>query len=109
MLNIMSGMFLNHINRNDLSCHPEFVKDRVVLNKDFIKDFIKENRAQVSERQEKILFMIADDETLTSQKIAQKTGVSQRTILKDLTALQTLRILAREGGRKDGTWVIITT
>ena len=58
---------------------------------------------QVSERQEKILFMIADDETLTSQKIAQKTGVSQRTILKDLTALQTLGILAREGGRKDGT------
>ena len=53
--------------------------------------------------------MIADDETQTSQKIAQKTGVSQRTILKDLTALQTLGILAREGGRKDGTWVIITT
>ena len=97
----------------DIPCHLEFVKDRVVLNKDFIKDFIKdftkENRTQVSERQEKILFMIADDETLTSQKIAQKTGVSQRTILKDLTTLQTLGILAREGGRKDGTWVIITT
>ena len=39
--------------------------------------------------------MIADDKTLTSQKIAQKTGVSQRTILKDLTKLQTLGILAQ--------------
>ena len=84
----------------DIPCHTEFVKDRVVLNKDFIKDFIKENLAQVSERQKKILFMITDDETLTSQKIAQKTGVSQRTILKDLTLLQALGILAREGGRK---------
>ena len=53
--------------------------------------------------------MIAEDETLTSQKIAQKTGVSQRTILKDLTQLQTLGILARDGGRKDGTWVIVVT
>lgn len=75
--------------------------------KDFIKDFTKENLTQVSERQEKILFMIAEDETLTSQKIAQKTGVSQRTILKDLTLLQALGILARDGGRKDGSWVIV--
>ena len=52
------------------------MKDRVILNKDFIKDFIKENRTQVSERQEKILSMIADDGNLTSQKIAQKTGMS---------------------------------
>ncbi len=34
----------------DIPCHSEFVKDRVVLNEDFIKDFIKENRTQVSER-----------------------------------------------------------
>jgi Fic family protein len=53
--------------------------------------------------------MIADDETLTSQKIAQKTGVSQRTILSDLNKLQAMEILARDGGRKDGTWVILTT
>ena len=83
------------------------MKDRVILNKDFIKDFIKEHRSQVSERQERILLMIVDDETLTSQKIAQKTGASQRTILKDLTLLQALGILARDGGRKDGSWVIV--
>jgi ATP-dependent DNA helicase RecG len=92
----------------DIPCHPRFVKDRVVLNKDFIKDFIKEHRSQVSERQERILLMIVDDETLTSQKIAQKTKVSQRTIMNYLTKLQALGILAREGGRKDGTWVIVT-
>jgi len=89
------------------------MKDKVVLNndftKEFIKDFIKGNRTQVTERQEIILFMIADDKTLTSQRIAQKAGVSQRTILKDLTELQTLGILARDGGRKDGTWVIVIT
>ena len=53
--------------------------------------------------------MIAIDGTMTSQKIAQKTGGSQRTILKDLTQLQALGILARDGGRKNGTWVIVVT
>ena len=93
----------------DIPCHPEFVMEKVVLNKDFTKDFIKEKRIQLSERQERILFMILDDDTITSQKIAQKTGVSQRTILKDLNKLQTTGILARDGGRKNGTWVIVTT
>ena len=79
------------------------------ISKRLHKRVQKNKRTKVSERQEKMLFMIADDETLTSQKIAQKTGVSQRTILKDLTQLQALGILARDGGRKDGTWVIVVT
>ena len=52
--------------------------------------------------------MIAEDNTLTSQKISQKTGVSQRTILKDLNKLQSIGIIVREGGRKEGHWVIVT-
>ena len=97
----------------DIPCHDAFVADKVVLNadfiKDFIKDFVKGNRAQLSERQESILLMLADDDTLTSEKISQKTGVSQRTILKDLNWLQSIGVLVREGGRKEGTWQIVQT
>ena len=84
------------------------VDSQEVMRRGFIKDFIKENPMKLSERQADILMMIAEDDTLTSQKIAQKTGVSQRTILKDLTELQSVGILVREGGRKDGRWVIVT-
>ena len=51
--------------------------------------------------------MIAEDDTCTSQKISQKTGVSQHTVLKDMKEMQALNILAHEGGRKQGKWVII--
>lgn len=96
----------------DIPCHPKFIAERVVLNEDFIidfiKDFIKENRKQITERQEDILFMIAEDGTMTSQKISQKTGVTQRTVLNDLNKLQSMGIIAREGGRKNGHWVVVT-
>ena len=92
----------------DIPCHPKFIAERVVLNEDFKKDFIKENRKQITERQEDILFMIAEDGTMTSQKISQKTGVTQRTILNDLNKLQSMGIIAREGGRKTGYWVVVT-
>lgn len=76
--------------------------------KDFTKDFIKENEKKLTERQRDILLMIAEDSSLTSQKISQKTGVTQRTVLTDLTSLQSMGIVSREGGRKEGKWVIIT-
>ena len=75
--------------------------------KDFPKDFPKE----LSERQELILRMIAEDNTITSQKIAQKISpdetVTSRTIKKDLAVLQQMGIIKREGGRKQGHWVIL--
>ena len=92
----------------DIPCHPEFIKEKVVLNKDFIKDFIKENRLQISERQEIILEMIAMDPTLSAKAISEKTDVTAGTIENDIAKLKRLGILKREGGRKDGTWVIVT-
>ena len=94
----------------DIPCHREFVSERVVLNadfvKDFVKDFIKENQLQLSDRQVKILVLIAEDSTLTSQKISQKTGVTQRTIQMDIADMQAKGILTRKGGRKEGKWEI---
>ena len=55
--------------------------------------------------------MIAMDPTLSaksiSEKISEKTDVTARTIENDIAKLKKLGILKREGGRKDGTWVII--
>lgn len=91
----------------DIPCHPQFVQEQVMTNRDFVKDFVKGNLGQLSERQIEILQMIAEDGTLTSQKISQKIGVAQRTIQIDLAKLQTKGILIREGGRKEGLWVIV--
>ena len=55
--------------------------------------------------------MIAMDSTLSaksiSEKISEKTDVTARTIENDIAKLKKLGILKREGGRKDGRWVII--
>ena len=73
------------------------------FGKDFTKDFTKE----LSERQCIILDMLRADCTLTSQKISGKTGVSTRTIIEDIKALQQYGLIRRVGGRKNGHWEII--
>lgn len=75
---------------------------KVVIAKDGIKDGIKD----LSERQRIILKLIENDGTITAQNLTQKTGMSQRTIMREISALQAKGILTREGGRKEGRWVV---
>jgi len=75
--------------------------------KDVLKDVLKE----LSERQVLILEMIVSDPTLSakamSEKMSEKTDVTERTIRRDLSNLQEKGLLSREGGRKNGRWVIV--
>ena len=41
-----------------------------------------------------------------SEKMSEKESTNERTIERDLAKLKKMGILAREGGRKEGKWVI---
>ena len=71
------------------------------------KDDPKEDPKELSERQELIIGLIKDNDLITIQQMTQKTKVSEKTIKRELATLQEKGILTREGGRKEGKWVII--
>ena len=79
--------------------------------KDVVKDVVKE----LPERQRLVLEIIKLDPYISAKAIAEqitekdsgRTKVTSRTIQRDLANLQKRGILTREGGRKDGRWVII--
>lgn len=54
-----------------------------------------------------IIKMIQKNDTITIDEMIQKTNVSSITIKRDLSELQELNVIKREGGRKQGRWVII--
>ena len=67
----------------------------------------KDETKQLSERQQLIVQMIQEDDTITINEMAQKANVAEITIKRELATLQEKDILTREGGRKDGRWVIL--
>lgn len=83
---------------------------------DFGKDFGKEQNGtkndpkddpkELTERQSLMLKLIEEDDLITIQLMTQKMKVSEKTIKRELAALQEKGILTREGGRKGGRWVI---
>lgn len=42
-----------------------------------------------------------------SEKMSEKTQVVNRTVERDIAKLKKMGVLSREGGRKEGHWVIV--
>ena len=73
--------------------------------KDDKKDDKKEIYAELTERQKLLLSYIEEKDTITIPEMARKAKVSTTTISRDIAILQN-GFLEREGGRKDGRWIV---
>ena len=82
--------------------------DTVVMNESNGKENVtKDVTKEISERQKIIYQMIMENPYVTIAEMSQKIGVVTRTIIRELAILQDRGILTREGGRKDGRWMIL--
>lgn len=66
------------------------------------KDYTK-----LTERQEGILNLIKENAHVSANEMSEVLSVMQRTIERDLAALQKKRVIIREGNVKSGRWVVI--
>ena len=65
------------------------------------------SETKLTERQRKILNLIKESPTTSGRQMSEKLSVSQRTIERDLSALQKSGILKHEGKDNDGIWVVL--
>ena len=63
--------------------------------------------AKLTERQEGILNLIKENAHVSANEMSEILSVTQRTIERDLVAMQKQRIIIREGNVKSGRWVVI--
>ena len=61
---------------------------------------------KLTERQRKILNLIKESPTISGRQMSEMLSVSQRTIERDLSALQKLEKLKHDGKDNDGVWII---
>ena len=62
---------------------------------------------KLTERQEGILNLIKENAHASANEMSEVLSVTQRTIERDLAALQKKRVIIREGNVKSGRWVVI--
>ena len=67
----------------------------------------KDDPKELSERQKLMLKEMNTNDTITIQEMTQKINVSEKTIKLEIALLQGMGALIREGGRKEGRWVVL--
>ena len=65
------------------------------------------SETKLTERQQKILNLIKESPTIIGKQMSETLSVSQRTIERDLSAMQKIGVLKREGKDNDGLWIVL--
>ena len=65
------------------------------------------SETKLTERQQKILNLVEENPAITGKQMSETLSVSQRTIERDLSALQKIGVLKREGKDNDGKWIVV--
>lgn len=68
---------------------------------------VSKDGQKVTDTQQKILDCIAEDKYISAKKIAEKIGMSGRTIENNIKKMKTSEILVRHGSPKSGYWEIM--
>lgn len=105
------------LNEHTKNLRAEIVEYEKSINDDVIINVGKEDHnvekeiySKLTERQKNIISAIMLNPTITIPELAEKMSgkktITTRTIERDLAYLQAKGLLRREGGRKNGKWVI---
>ena len=60
------------------------------------------SETKLTERQQKILNLVKESPTITGKQMSETLSASQRTIERNLSALQKIGVLRHEGNENDG-------
>ena len=71
------------------------------------KDDRKDDRKELTERQKVIIDLIKENDQITIFEMTEKTESSDKSVRRDLIILQQKGYITREGGRKQGRWVVL--
>lgn len=61
----------------------------------------------LTKTEKKVIQFLIGSSNLTSVELAEKVGVTKRTIERALKSLQEKNIIERIGSKRDGNWIVI--
>ncbi len=85
---------------NDTSTFIDFMLEAI---RDALVKMVNENN---SGYEQKILQLIADGDYTNANEVADRLGVSEKTVRRAISSLKEKRLIERDGSDKNGIWII---
>ena len=61
----------------------------------------------LNKKEKKVVSLLIDNSEYTSDELAEKIGVTKRTIERAFVSLQNKKVIERIGSKRNGRWIVI--
>lgn len=61
----------------------------------------------LNKTEKKVIEILIENPSVTSVEIAEKVGVTKRTIERAFKSLQEKKMIERIGSKRDGNWIVV--
>lgn len=61
----------------------------------------------LNKTEKKVVALLIEDSAYTSEELAEKIGLTKRTIERTFVSLQKKKVIERVGSKRDGRWIVI--
>lgn len=89
---------------------PEFYSDDgqfTVILKNMNYEGVREEQLILTEKEKKVLALVAQFPTISTDHISQRSEIAKRTVERTLQSLKKKGIVIREGSRRSGYWRVV--
>lgn len=87
------------IESNYISCTITFEQEVI--------DQIDNKNVGLNKTEKKVIELLIENPSLTSIELAEKIGVTKRTIERSFKSLQEKKMIERIGSKRDGNWIVV--
>ena len=61
----------------------------------------------LNKTEKKVVALLIEDSTYTSEELAEKIGLTKRAIERTFASLQNKKVIERIGSKRDGRWIVV--
>ena len=101
---------VNKYGREAFEIESDYIRCIIPFAKDVLEQINNKNvglNVGLNKTERKVIEYLMQNSSLTSEILAEKIGVTKRTVERAFSTLQEKRMIERVGSKRDGRWIVL--
>lgn len=106
----MRQRFVEKYGKGVFEIENNYIRCTIPFKKEVINQMGNKNvglNVVLNKTEKKVIELLIENPNITSAELAEKIGVTKRTIERTFKSLQEKKMIERIGSKRDGNWIVV--
>ena len=110
----MQQRFVEKYGKGVFEIENNYIRCTIPFKKEVINQMENKNvglnvvlNVVLNKTEKKVIELLIENPNITSAELAEKIGVTKRTIKRTFKSLQEKKMIERIGSKRDGNWIVV--